>query len=251
MTTGRAACSIIVPCWNTPDVLDLCLSSLRLFTAPEVEVVVADRSTLGDDRCLRVAEKYGGHYLDLRQEVPNTHDMYAQVYNAALRAADGDEIVIAQDDIVFTPRWLETFREDAAVVRDRLGPVGLLGARSNLISGPQRLGAVPSGAIAPWWRIVLVAAYGSRRGLEEVGGFDEGFPTGMYADDDLSLRLIRAGYINAISRVYVHHFGGVATAQAGRDAAVDLAASEQYMKHKHGDWRQEARTIQHKWRVLT
>ena len=47
-----------------------------------------------------------------------------------------------------------------------------------------------------------------REVLDRIGYFDEGFGTGFFEDDDLSVRAVRAGFRLLVAQdTYIHHFG--------------------------------------------
>ncbi|RYG33822.1 tetratricopeptide repeat protein [bacterium] len=76
--------------------------------------------------------------------------------------------------------------------------------------------------------------------LEEVGLFDEGFVKGMYEDNDLSYRILRAGYRLVVStRSYVHHEGHRSLNRLEEDPRRLLTQNGVYFREK---WKEDIET---------
>jgi GT2 family glycosyltransferase len=110
--------------------------------------------------------------------------------NVGWRAARGRLIAFTDDDCRATPEWLENLLASAA------GPGDMLQGRTapdptelHLLHGRARSIDIDGlDAFYPTCNIAYPRAL-----LEEVGGFDEGFPTAWGEDTDLALRAIEAG----------------------------------------------------------
>jgi tetratricopeptide (TPR) repeat protein len=72
--------------------------------------------------------------------------------------------------------------------------------------------------------------------LEKAGGFDEGFGLGFFDDDDLGLRVRRAGFSLLVAlEVFVHHFGSRTFAGLKIDCDKQLRANFERFRGKWGD----------------
>jgi hypothetical protein len=91
------------------------------------------------------------------------------------------------------------------------------------------------GATTPLGRLVGFCLAVRRRAFEEVGGFDEGFGTGGYEDDDLCRRLAGRGWgLLVADGSYVHHHGHATFDANGLDwRAIELRNQERF-DAKHG-----------------
>lgn len=271
----------VVVATRNADLLAHHLESHELYTPADVPVVVVDTSSLADDEVRALVEDHDFErevvYLDRRLEP----GFYGNFVNAGIRAAaegfatfgkpevepgqvliDGrgkpDLIVLANDDTVVSPDWLPTmiadWRELEATQEE---PVGLLGARSNYVSGPQ---SVFDRTLLPWGitgetvfafpRIVTFFAMARldtmlRAGDPDPakrGGFDEALPSSNHSDDVLSLRMLGLGAMNWVSRAFVFHAGSqtfrrnLTDANEAADAyRKDMARGEEYVLEKYPD----------------
>ena len=72
--------------------------------------------------------------------------------------------------------------------------------------------------------------------LDKVGGFDERYGVGFFDDDDLSVKVLRAGYRLLVALgVFVHHFGSRTFTALGVDCARQLGENLQRFKEKWGE----------------
>ena len=138
-----------------------------------------------------------------------------------MAAASGRQVLLLNNDVVVTTGWLgrmlRALRSDPKV--------GLVGPRSNSVSGPQQIevgydnlaeldgfawdwGKGQSGVMVDLNRLVGFCLLISREVIESIGMLDEQFGIGWFEDDDYCLRAIAAGYRAVIaSDAFVHHFG--------------------------------------------
>lgn len=148
-------------------------------------------------------------------------------------------------------------RQDLGALRCAGLRPGLLGACSNSISGPHlHTGGLSRRGVA----VVYLAAragdpvapapfsgpilYGNIRTqfalieaetYEACDGFDLDLPSHYGADDALSYRLLARGFVNAISRAFVCHFGSETFVVSGIDVSADLARSHAYLRRCYPD----------------
>ena len=162
-------------------------------------------------------------------ERPAGLDM-AEASMFAIEHARTDELIQMADDVVLHPDTLPFLLQDIAMVRQAApdARIGLLGARSNFICGPQNVRAangsvmdpygvyyLSEGQILPTDRIYTVFCWFTREAYEAAGRFPKGLIT--YGDMLFSYDLERLGYVNLVSRAYVHHVGMLGTKASGDD----------------------------------
>lgn len=129
------------------------------------------------------------------------------------------DVILTADDVVVCPDSVSKLLHDLSVLRSRFGSgtVGLVGARSDYVKGPQNIRAANGGGLStnlmrwstedevfaidiavPVFACVSVDAY------QSIGGMA---PTNWFGDDLFSFDLTKAGRQNYVSTAYVHHVG--------------------------------------------
>ena len=209
--------SIVIPCHGNLLYTALCLESIRLHTPEPHEVVVVDNGCVDG-----TADWCADHGARVVRSPVNLG--FAGGVNLGIAHADGDVVVVLNNDALATPGWLAGLR--AAIAREP--GVGIAGPRSNWVSDDQIVVEIPY-AEAP---SPALDAFAAARALEHagrgreatrisglcmaiarpvidaVGGFDTRFVLGNLEDDDYTLRARLAGFRLWIADdSYVHHFG--------------------------------------------
>nr|BFE95851.1 glycosyltransferase family 2 protein [Pseudomonas brassicacearum subsp. brassicacearum] len=206
--------------YNNLNLTIQCVNSiLRNTTWPNYQLIVVDNGS----------EDGTGDYLErLRQEVPTAKVIlnpdnrgFAAANNQGLREADGDILLLLNNDTVVPDGWLDP------LVRHLRDPsIGLVGPVTNAVGNEAKIEvsytdiqqmqdffqtAIPkptrgSRSISRCSPCFCVAF---RRGiLEEVGYLDEAFSIGMFEDDDYSRRVQAAGYRTVCAEdAFIHHYG--------------------------------------------
>lgn len=214
--------SIIVPMWNHADVTRAMLASCTPPPDEPVEILLVDNGS--DDPacgCLCDAPPVpdGVRVRIIRNPV---NLGFPAAVNQGLAAADGDLLVIANNDIRFPVTGLGDM---AAALRAGLG-WGAIGPVSAHISGPQRVGIQypPEAfeAAAALWRqntppaiqaltrLVGFCVMMTRETLDKLGGYDPRFSPGNFEDDDWAIRARLAGVHTGVARhILVDHVGSV------------------------------------------
>lgn len=212
--------------------IEECLASIRLCTRLPYELVVIDNaSTDGSLAWLREQK-------DVRL-IENATNVGCPPGRAqGLPLCKGDYVVLLDNDTVVTYGWLETFQRHA---RHDLR-IGLLGPRSNYVSGPQIVPNVPyrdwpslvkfacermgqyEGQLTDLPRLVGFCMFMTRACIDKVGNIDGSFGMFGYEDHDITLRAIQAGFRTAMAEdVFIHHTGGP---QGHGDPAYNQAMAE-------------------------
>lgn len=213
--------SIAIVSYNTAPLLARCLDSIARCAADlEPEIIVVDNGS-ADDSVALVQMRYPA----VRLILPGRNTFYSAGNNLAIRAAQGDAILVLNPDTELHPGALQAL----AAHLEADPACGLVTAHQIWTDGRTTLpicsrfntytdlwlGATFAGALLPAWREARRArmwyadwdrlsdrevdvAPGScmllrRAALETVGLFDEAMPM-YFSDDDLCWRLKVAGY---------------------------------------------------------
>ena len=222
--------SIVILTHNQVEFTRQCLDSIRLYTDEPVELIVVDNgSTDGTVDYLRSIP-------GVRLIVNETNRGFPAAANQGMAVATGKQVLLLNNDVVVTTGWLG--RMLRALRSDE--KVGLVGPRSNYVSGPQQIevgydgiaeldgfawdwGKAHGGVVIDVSRLVGFCLLIKREVIDAIGLLDEQFGIGNFEDDDYCLRAIGAGYRAAIADdAFVHHYGGRTFVGAGIDAGALL-----------------------------
>jgi SAM-dependent methyltransferase len=188
--------SIVVASLDGPGHVDPCLQSIEEFTPEDHRVIMVD-----------VSESQGDW------QVP-------QAFNRGASEAAGEYLVFLTGDTQVTPAWLSQLLACATEAgAAAVGPLcNLLPGAQNL---PPDLGGHPDVRSfarafnkrdsAKWRQAVRIASAPmliSREVFQDLGGFDEHFGSGGFADDDFCLRAaLRGKRVFVAGDTYVHRLG--------------------------------------------
>ena len=222
MTSAQATVSIVMLAWNhverTAEAVGHVLMNASL---PTQLVIINNASTDGTGAFLdRLPRQLG---MVTVQRVDNRVNVgFPAGVNQGLAVADGDYLVLLNNDVLVPRHWDRDLVEDLQAHPE----LGLIGPVTNRVTGPQqrsapyalpeflayaaRWRAKAGHAVQPVTRLVGFCLMARRTVLERIGGLDARFSPGMFEDDDWGVRAQMAGYPLGIStRVYVHHVGSV------------------------------------------
>ena len=203
--------SILIPTRDGGEMLAGCLRSLRTQTTyGNYEVIVIDNgSREADTLALLQAEEAAGRLRVLRIDEPFN---FSRLNNRAVEAAQGEFIVLMNDDIeIITPGWLEEMLGPA-----QLPEVGCVGARLWYPDERMQHGGcifalgiaghahrfLPRGEVGYHYRAVLQQEFAALTGacllvrkslFARIGGLDETLAV-AFNDIDFCLRLGQKGY---------------------------------------------------------
>ena len=247
--------SIVIPTRDRKDLLQMCMESLVEHTSYSAyEVIIVDNGSVEPDALeyLKLLKK-NSNVRVLREDIPFN---YSILNNSGVAAANGDFILMLNNDIEFThDDWLHEMVSWAA-----LPEVGCVGAKLWYPNGTLQHGGVILGIggmaghshrgisridngyvgrAAVHQNLSAVAGaclLVKRRIYEEVGGLDELFAV-AYNDIDFCLRVRAAGYQNVWTphAEMVHHESATRGMDSNAEKRARLEAEVALMKQRWSD----------------
>lgn len=231
--------SVCVPLYGGAEDIARCLDSLERCKPLVHEAVVVDNG-FPDGAKDEVKKRPWAKLIE------NTENAgFAKASNQAYEASEGEIVLFLNSDTVVTWHGLKALVEDLA----SSGTVGAVGPVSNAVGHSQQIGVTytnienaplfaedlyTSGRPSRETDMLVGFCMAVKRSvLEELGGFDESFGTGLFEDNDLCYRMRRAGYrLLVCERAFVHHKGSASLVRSGLDASSLLAENGARFKAK-------------------
>lgn len=234
--------SIVILTHNQLAYTQRCLESIIEHTEQDYELIIVDNHST--DGTVAYLKKLQSDKSDWPQctaiRVIANHDNlgFARGNNQGLVAAQGQYVLLLNNDTVVTKNWLTNMLR----TMNHKPKVGIVGPMSNYVSGPQLIQSVGYDVTSlrglpeyvesllqnrqeqarPYWRVVGFCMLIKRAVIDKIGGLDGRFGLGNFEDDDFSLRAALAGFESWIAEdSFVHHFGS----QTFKTAKIDYQAS--------------------------
>lgn len=256
--------SIIVLAYNQLLYTQKCLESVERHTHTPYELIVVDNaSTDGTDDYLisfrkqwRTSPKENpdvpGSYCQAIKLIINSENLgFAAGNNAGIAIAEGDYIVLLNNDVVVTPSWIEKLLK--CTKKDQ--KIGIVGPMTNYVSGPQICqevaydttsleglnefatlwGRQHEGETFSFWRIVGFCMLIDRSVINKIGGLDTCYHIGGFEDDDFCVRAAIAGFKSAIVKdCFIHHYGSKSINSPELDYSKIFIKNYELFKRKWG-----------------
>ncbi|NTV51386.1 MAG: glycosyltransferase [Candidatus Firestonebacteria bacterium] len=253
----EALTSLVILTHNQRALTQACLESVLRHTHEPFELIVVDNASTDDTVAYlsswEVSINFGEHkYCRRFTLVSNPVNRgFAAGNNQGIAAAQGDTLVLMNNDVVVTPGWLTRLLRCA----QRNPKIGVVGPMTNYVSGPQKVetpgyrldtleglddfardfAREHADEAFPHWRVVGFCMLIKREVIEKIGGLDGRFGLGNFEDDDFSLRAALAKFESWIARdCYVHHVGSRTFADLNLDYRESLEKNWRIFKNK---WR--------------
>lgn len=198
-----------------------------------IELILVDNGST--DGTLKYLDDLSQKYEFVKIIVNNRNLGFAAAVNQGINTANGDYVVLLNNDTLVFSGWLTQLIAASKNSGDR---VGLVGPRSNYVKGAQSIpselikGITSSNyqQIAQEWlskhygqyretkRLVGFCLMIRREVLDSIGLLDERFAKGCYEDDDFCLRASQAGFRLIIADdILIYHFGSMSFKGNGLD----------------------------------
>lgn len=210
--------SIIILTYNQIEYTKLCIESIRKFTPKnKYEIIIIDNNS-SDGTVDWLKEQ-----SDIKSVYNNKNLGFPKGCNQGIELAKGENILLLNNDVIVTPNWLYNL-DKALWSQDSVGAVGPI---TNACSYYQQIDVdyksiedmlifaqkINKSNINSWkYRIKLVGfcMLIKKSVVDNVGVLDELFTPGNFEDDDLSFRMLEAGYKLLLCQdTFIHHFGSV------------------------------------------
>jgi len=213
----------------------LCIESIfRNTLLPNFEIVIVDNASTDGTR--EYLEKFAHKHEQVQLILNDRNESFARANNQGIQSATGEYIVLLNNDTILTRGWLGRFIRHL----ERDYKIGMVGPVTNSAGNEARIETsyvsleemerfAECRALkyeGQCFDIKMLAMFcvAMRRTLfDEVGLLDERFEVGMFEDDDLALRVRRAGYkIICSEDIFVHHFHSATFMQFGEQEYLRL-----------------------------
>ncbi|QOT09826.1 glycosyltransferase [Paenibacillus sp. JNUCC32] len=210
--------SIVILTYNKLEYTIQCIESIRRFTKPHsYEMIVVDNnSTDGTQEWLL-------RQNDIKPILNKSNLGFPKGCNQGIEISSGEAILLLNNDTIVTKNWLNNLLV-SLYSEERIGAVGCITNNSSYAQSiPENYSNLEEMQIfaeeynqsnASEWeeRLKLVGfCYLVKRSvINKVGMLDERFTPGNYEDDDLSVRIRKAGYKLLLCKdTFIYHFGSV------------------------------------------
>ena len=217
--------SIIILAHNQIEYTKKCLESILKNTLEPFELIVVDNGSI-DGTVEYLESEFLRKNDDVRIKIIKNSENkgFASGNNQGIATSSGDYILLLNNDVVVTPGWLERMISCC----EKRPEIGIVGPRSNYVSGPQLLEPVDynldsleglnrfskkvttinAKKSTQLLRVVGFCMLIKRSVIDKIGGMDDRFGIGNFEDDDFSLRAALAGFESWMAEdCFVHHFG--------------------------------------------
>ena len=223
--------SIVILGFNQLDYTQKCIDSIRKHTRQNYELILVDNGS---------KDGTGDYFRSVpgAKVIGNASNQgVAKGWNQGMRLADGDYILILNNDVIVGPDWLENMIRLA----ESDPSIGLVGPRSNYIAGPQVVADVTYKAASGYREEGILPFIGNwqarhelsadefpfikgfchlipLRVFRQVGFYDERYGKGNFEDDDYCMRVRFHGFRALFANdSFIHHFGSVSFNQESND----------------------------------
>lgn len=249
--------SIIVLTFNNLEFNKICIKSILEKTAyPNYELIVVDNCSSDGTReyLSELSEKIAGIKVILNEK----NCGFAAGNNEGMKAADGDYIVLLNNDTVITRGWLTAMSKHL----ENNEALGMCGPVTNSIGNEAKI-KVDYHSMSELERfsynytmkhlgeefrdinvLALFCTMIKKKVIEDCGYLDENYGIGMFEDDDYAEAVKAKGYLLAIAEdAFVHHFEGMSFKKLEDDNFIKIFNANkayfekkwdmQWVRHKH------------------
>ncbi|TCO73640.1 bifunctional glycosyltransferase family 2 protein/class I SAM-dependent methyltransferase [Marinisporobacter balticus] len=210
--------SIIILTFNQLHYTKLCIDSIRKYTEKDTyEIIVVDNHSTDE------TVQWLKNQEDIKTILNKENLGFPKGCNQGIKIAQGDNILLLNNDVIVTPNWLSNLNKCLYSSDD----IGAVGAVTNYCSNYQTIkGAYKNTeemidfakknnlSNKDEWeerlKLIGFCMLIKKNVLEKVGTLDEIFSPGNFEDDDYSFRIRKAGYKLMLCKdVFIYHFGSI------------------------------------------
>jgi len=211
--------SVVVISYNQWHLTERCLQSIADYSDTEaLEVIVVDNAS-ADETPLRLKAWVDQDPANRKIVLNNDNRGFGPAVNQGLAMAQGDYLVILNNDIIAGPGWLRGMRRHLEVdpklgilcpVTNNIGneaQVALHGTTpAEVFESARHYNLGRAGKLLPLTIAAFFCVMLPRRVYTSLGGLDEQFVPGFFEDDDYCLRVKALGLtIGCAEDVFVYH----------------------------------------------
>jgi len=213
---GNKLTSIIILASNQLEYTKLCIESIYRYTNSPFELILVDNGST--DGTADYFDSIVGAKVIKNKE----NQGFAKGCNQGIEVAEGDYILLLNNDTIVAERWLDNLIE----CLESDASIGIVGPKSNYTGRTQLVEidydntqdlhkfACEFNRQGPekWFDADVLAGFCMlirREVFDKIGNLDERFHVGTFEDDDLCARAKMAGYrLACAGNTFVYHFGG-------------------------------------------
>lgn len=243
--------TIVIPLFNQLAFTRLCLDSLKETLGERARILVIDNGST-DGTAEYLSRCTGISVISNRENLG-----CAGAWNQGVRESGTEWVVILNNDVITSPRWLEglvAFAEEEGL--DVVSPAIREGEYNYDITGYARDFILRMGNVVRPGVADGICFMVRRRVFDSVGLFDEKFQIGQFEDADFFRRAKMAGFrLGTTGRSFIHHFGSVTqdSIRKSRPERPYVAENRAYYRKKWRLtwWRRITERRSRRWRELT
>lgn len=235
--------SIVILTYNNLQYTKLCIDSIRQYTdSASYEMIVVDNhSTDGTAEWLN-------QQSDIKTVINEENLGFPKACNQGIILAQGDSVLLLNNDTVVTPNWLSNLRT-CLFSSEKIGAVGAVtNSCSNFQIVPYQYNTIDqmieiakqhNHSNSSLWedrlRLVGFCLLIKRDVIDKIGLLDERFSPGNYEDDDYCMRMHTAGYRLVLCKdTYIHHYGSTSFKQQPQSFNNLLSKNAKLFENKWG-----------------
>jgi len=242
--------SIVILTHNHVGYTMKCLDSIIKYTDPgSYEIIVVDNNSSDGTAEYLEAFSRGNNSVDIKLILNKENLGFPKGCNQGIKASLLDYVLLLNNDTIVTSNWLSNLLKCAGS-SEKIGAVGPV---TNYCSNYQAINIpykepgeemqlfarqynIPDEKL--WEERLNLIGYClllKRKVLDKVGYLDEDFSPGNYEDDDLSIRIIKAGYKLVLCRdTFIHHHGSKSFKESNAEFAEILRTNSKKFENKWG-----------------
>lgn len=190
--------SIIIPIRYRIDLTEACIDSVLKYTK-DFELILVQEGV--NEEMTKLLKSYGTKFAQNKKPKG-----FSGALNTGLKMAKGDYYCFLNNDTVVIPGWMD---EMLKLFEDReLGLVAPTFNATQSFQSPDHNGGQEYNYVDNAFMIIGVCLLIKKEVIDKIGNWDESFGLGGGEDNDMCMRVLKAGYRMAIARKsFIYHYG--------------------------------------------